>query len=104
TLKIMNDNGVITAQFEAQNQRVKEIIEANFNQLKQSLQDQGINISSLSVNVSSGESNNSSDNESNGNNTNSQAGGIEGDLSDLGTQETIIEESVALGSQNSYRA
>jgi flagellar hook-length control protein FliK len=38
--------------FVAENQRIKEIIEANFNQLRQALQEQGIEVSQLSVSVS----------------------------------------------------
>ncbi len=51
TLKVSFENGVITAQFLAENQRVKEIIEANFTQLKNSLQQQGLEVSDLSVAV-----------------------------------------------------
>ncbi|MDR2904061.1 MAG: flagellar hook-length control protein FliK [Clostridiales bacterium] len=51
TLKIMTQNGIVTAQIVAENQRVKEIIEAGFNNLKDALQQKGINISQLSVSV-----------------------------------------------------
>lgn len=51
TLKVLTENGIVTAQFVAENQRVKEIIEANFNQLRNTLQQQGINVSQLSVSV-----------------------------------------------------
>ncbi len=51
TLKIATQNGIITAQFVAENQRVKEIIESNFNQLKDVLKEQGIEINNLSVSV-----------------------------------------------------
>ncbi len=51
TLKIATQNGIITAQFVAENQRVKEIIESNFNQLKDVLKEQGIEIHNLSVSV-----------------------------------------------------
>ncbi len=53
TLKVITENGLVTAQFTAENQRVKEIIESNFNNLKTVLQDQGLNISGLSVSVGS---------------------------------------------------
>ncbi len=51
TLKISKENGIISAQFVAENQKVKEIIESNFNQLKDTLKHQGIEISNLSVTV-----------------------------------------------------
>jgi flagellar hook-length control protein FliK len=54
SLRIASENGIITAHFVAESQRVKEIIESNFNQLKDSLAEQGVNISELSVSVSTG--------------------------------------------------
>jgi flagellar hook-length control protein FliK len=51
TLKITTQNGIVTAQFVAESQRIKEIIEAGFNNLKDVLQQKGINISQLSVSV-----------------------------------------------------
>ncbi len=53
TLKVITENGLVTAQFTAENQRVKEIIESNFNNLKTVLQDQGLNVTGLSVSVGS---------------------------------------------------
>ncbi len=55
SLKVATENGIITAQFIAESQRVKEIIESNFNQLKDALNQQGINISQMSVSVSQGD-------------------------------------------------
>jgi hypothetical protein len=51
TLKLLSDNGILTARFTAENQRVKEIMESNFNSLHGSLSEQGIVISQLSVSV-----------------------------------------------------
>ncbi len=51
SLKILSENGIISAQFTAENQRIKEIIESNFNQLRDMLNDQGLQISQLSVSV-----------------------------------------------------
>ena len=51
SMKVAVQNGIVTAKFVAENQRVKEIIESNFEVLKESLQKQGIEISSLSVSV-----------------------------------------------------
>lgn len=56
SLKIATQNGIVTAQFIAENQKVKEIIEANFNQLKDMLNEQGIDVGALEVNVSGDES------------------------------------------------
>jgi flagellar hook-length control protein FliK len=41
----------VTAQFEAESQRVKEALEANFNQLREALEQQGLTFSELSVSV-----------------------------------------------------
>jgi flagellar hook-length control protein FliK len=55
SLRIATHNGVVTAQFLAENQRVKELIEAGFSDLKDALEQAGINISDIEVNVSTGE-------------------------------------------------
>lgn len=52
SLKIATQNGIITAQFTAENQKVKEIIESNFSNLKDILHEQGIEVGSLEVNIS----------------------------------------------------
>lgn len=105
TLKIMTDNGIVTAQFEAQNQRVKEIIESNFNQLKDSLQSQGIEISNLQVNVNENNQPSaefSNGNHRNGNSQNAQNGDniLEEDI----PNEVYVDRDVALGSTNSFLA
>ena len=51
SLKLLSDNGIITARFTAENQRVKEIMESNFNNLRDSLSEHGINVNQLSVSV-----------------------------------------------------
>lgn len=51
TVKVATQNGIVTASFIAENEKVKEILKANFNELKNVLQEQGLNISSLSVSV-----------------------------------------------------
>lgn len=56
SLKIATQNGIVTAQFIAENQKVKEIIESNFKQLKDMLNEQGIDVGALEVNVSGDES------------------------------------------------
>ncbi len=51
SLKIITERGIVTAQFVAESQQVKEIIEANFNHLKNVLQEQGLKVDQLSVSV-----------------------------------------------------
>ncbi|MCL2840813.1 MAG: flagellar hook-length control protein FliK [Defluviitaleaceae bacterium] len=50
-LRVLTQNGIVTAQFEAESQRVKEALESNFNQLRDALEEQGIAFSELSVSV-----------------------------------------------------
>ena len=50
-LRLIAQNGIITAQFTAQNQKIKEIIESNFNELKEEMESKGIQIGELSVSV-----------------------------------------------------
>jgi len=50
-LRVLTQNGIVVAQFEAESQRVKETLEANFNQLRDALEEQGIAFSELSVSV-----------------------------------------------------
>ncbi len=52
TLKIISEEGTITAQFLAENEKIKELIEANFESLKDLLTEQGIDVGALEVNVS----------------------------------------------------
>lgn len=106
TLKIVTENGIITAQFEAESQRVKEIIESNFNQLKDSLKQQGIEISNLQVNVNENKQNSGTNNQSdNSRNRNSNTyGNVDGISEEEIVSEVIVDESIALGSRNTYRA
>jgi flagellar hook-length control protein FliK len=55
SLRVATQNGIVVAQFVAESQRVKEIIESNFNQLRDALEQQGINISEIEVSVAQGE-------------------------------------------------
>jgi flagellar hook-length control protein FliK len=50
-LRVITQNGIVMAQFEAENQRVKEALESNFNLLRDALDEQGIKFSELSVSV-----------------------------------------------------
>ncbi|MCL2016031.1 MAG: flagellar hook-length control protein FliK [Defluviitaleaceae bacterium] len=55
TLRVAVQNGIVTAMFVAESQRIKEIIEANFNQLRNALEEQGISIAELFVSVNTGD-------------------------------------------------
>lgn len=48
-LRVITQNGIVMAQFEAESQRVKEALEASLNQLRDALEEQGIAFSELSV-------------------------------------------------------
>lgn len=50
-LKLVVENGLVTAKFIAESQQVKEVLESNFNQLKNALQEKGIAVQGLSVSV-----------------------------------------------------
>jgi flagellar hook-length control protein FliK len=50
-LRVLTQNGIVTAHFIAENQRVRETLENNFNQLRDALEEQGIQFSELSVSV-----------------------------------------------------
>lgn len=51
TIRLVMENGEITARFVAENQKVKETIESNFTELKDALVQKGINIQNLSVSI-----------------------------------------------------
>ena len=53
-LRVVTQNGIVIAQFEAESQRVKEALEASFNQLRDALTEAGIRFSELSVSVRQG--------------------------------------------------
>lgn len=52
-MKVIMENGLITAKFAAETQQVKEILESNLNSLRQNLADQGIKVDQLEVSLSS---------------------------------------------------
>lgn len=51
SLKIVTERGIMTAQIMAENQQVKQIIESNFNVLRDALEKQGITVQQFSVSV-----------------------------------------------------
>jgi len=50
-LRVITQNGIVMAQFEAENQRVKEALESSMNLLRDSLEEAGVKFSELSVSV-----------------------------------------------------
>lgn len=50
-LKIIVENGLVTAKFIAESQQVKEVLESSFNQLKDALQQKGVSVQGFSVSV-----------------------------------------------------
>ena len=50
-LRVITQNGIVMAQFEAESQRIKETLEANFNQLRDALTEAGISFGALDVYV-----------------------------------------------------
>ena len=53
TLKVVLESGLLTAKFETENEKIKEILEKNIEELKSNLNAQGLNVQSLSVSVDS---------------------------------------------------
>lgn len=51
SLKVVTERGIVTAKFIAENQQVKETLEANMQLLKDSLQKQGLTVQNCSVSV-----------------------------------------------------
>jgi len=51
SMRIATHNGIVTAQFIAENSRVKELIEAGLNMLRDSLEEAGITVDGIEVNV-----------------------------------------------------
>ena len=48
-LRVITQNGIVMAQFEAESQRIKETLEANFNQLRDALTEAGVAFGELNV-------------------------------------------------------
>jgi len=51
SLKVVTENGIVIAKFVAENDQVKQILEANMYLLKENLESQGLNVQSFSVSV-----------------------------------------------------
>jgi flagellar hook-length control protein FliK len=49
SLKLVSDNGVLTAKFITENQQVKQVLETNLQTLKSALEEQGLNVQGFSV-------------------------------------------------------
>ncbi len=62
TLKLAVEKGLITAKFVAESYQVKQIIESNFNELKDMLQEKGLEVQNFSVSVRQDNKDNNNDN------------------------------------------
>ncbi|MHB1392433.1 MAG: flagellar hook-length control protein FliK [Clostridia bacterium] len=62
TLKLAVEKGLITAKFVAESYEVKKIIESNFNELKDMLQEKGLEVQNFSVSVRQDNKENNNDN------------------------------------------
>jgi len=51
SLKVVTENGIVMAKFVAENQQVRQVLEANMQLLKDSLERQGMNVQGFSVSV-----------------------------------------------------
>ncbi len=62
TLKLAVERGLVTAKFVAESYEVKQVIESNFNELKDMLQEKGLEVQGFSVSVRQDNKENNSDN------------------------------------------
>ncbi len=88
TLKIATHNGVVTAEFLAQSEEVKALIEANFQDLQETLRQKGLEVSSFTTGLLSDQSNSNSQSNPNRRSANVQNNGN-------GTLEEEAEPEVA---------
>lgn len=103
TVKIASQNGIVTAQITAESQRVKEIIEAGFNQLKQALSDAGVEVSQLEVNVGSSDQNPQFENQGSSNEKSSAR--INQIIAEAEEDEQVyVKENEVIGSNVNYTA
>ncbi len=103
TLKIATDNGIVVAQFVAESERVKAIIESNFNTLRDNLLQQGVDVGQLEVTVRD-DSNNSS-NDTGYTSSNGGNGGIDGlDTENIEVNTSDADKKQVLGSTVDYSA
>lgn len=57
TVRVITENGILSASIMTDNERSKALIESNMQQLKESMINQGINITSIDVNISDSQEN-----------------------------------------------
>ena len=57
TVRVITENGILSASIMTDNERSKAIIESNMQQIKESMINQGINITSIDVNISDSQEN-----------------------------------------------
>ncbi len=99
TLKIATHNGVVTAEFLAESEQVKALIEASFTDLQDTLRQQGIEVSDFTTGLLSDQSNGNEKN--NDNRKQRKANGLNGDIE----VEEVVEEVQEIKISNyDYRA
>ncbi len=77
TLKIATHNGVVTAEFLAQSEEVKALIEANFQDLQETLRQKGIEVSNFTTGLLSDGQKETNSNNRRSRNNNRNIGGVE---------------------------
>ncbi len=100
TLKIATHNGIVTAEFLAENEQVKALIESNFTDLQDTLRQQGIEVSDFTTGLLSDQSNGNQRNNDNRNqrtNNNGIVGGEE-------IMDKVVEEQEIKISNYDFRA
>ncbi len=86
TLKIATHNGVVTAEFLAESEQVKALIEASFNELQETLRQKGLEVSDFTTGLLSDQSNGNKRNNDNRRQRNNN--GLTGDVE----VEEVVEE------------
>lgn len=97
SLKVVTEQGMVMAKFTAESEQVKQVIEANFQLLKDALEKQGMNIQGFSVSVrqDSSEGNNSQKQWFTSRNSRNRSESNEiGGIAIAGTQVSSIAESL----------
>lgn len=102
SLKVVTENGIVSAELKAESEKVKEILESNAAQLKELLNEQGIEVSEISVSVNTGQSDQLEQQfyegqQKNNRRINQIINGIEDDIAmeELETEQIITEAEVA---------
>lgn len=94
SLKIVTERGIVAAQFVAESQQVKEVLETNMQLLKDTLEKQGLSIQGFSVSVGQDKSREFAQGR-----FNDGRSGIKGSKSNSSGNSSIITSSISTGTQ-----